>query len=100
MICLIKKSSDIVFLIFSASYGALAFTVIPITYEELMARLSPYHLITVNVLITVGNQIVTLLEVQIFGYLFKNPSLSWIKTFQALVDFLAGIRCPDRKSVV
>ena len=35
-------------------FGIFLFVVIPITYEELMSRLSPYYLVTVNVLITMG----------------------------------------------
>jgi hypothetical protein len=55
-------------------FGFFLYVFIPITYEELMFRLSPYFLVTVNLLITMGSFTVTIIVVQIFGFAFKNPS--------------------------
>jgi hypothetical protein len=59
----------------------VVFIIIPITYEELMSRLSPYYLVTINVLITMGAQIVSTLLVYGFGILFKRSDAIYVQMF-------------------
>lgn len=59
-------------------YGIIAFVVIPITYEELMSRVSPYYLVTINVLLTMGSQIVSTVVIYVMGILLKTPGMMYV----------------------
>ena len=69
-------------------FGLCLFVIIPITYEELMSRLSPYYLVTVNVLITMGAQTMSTILVQTFGFLFKNPGKIYVQILQSTIVLL------------
>lgn len=80
--------SDLAIIIAGSCFGAVIFVIIPITYEELMSRLSPYYLVTVNVLITMGAQTVSTILVQGFGFLFKNPGKIYVQILQSTIVLL------------
>lgn len=66
-------------------FGFFLYAFIPITYEELMLRLSPYFLVTVNLLITMGSFTVTIIIVQIFGFAFKDTSLRPVQILMSIM---------------
>lgn len=83
--CLEYKFSDLILILISCLYGGTVFAIIPITYEELMSRLSPYYLVTINVLITMSAQIVSVLIIYGFGLLFNSPGKFYGQIFEAVV---------------
>ena len=56
-------ANDVVLAALVFIHSGIVFTIIPITYEVLMSRLSPYYLVTINVCITMGAQITSMLIV-------------------------------------
>lgn len=81
-------SPKLYLMLFATAYGSVIFVIIPITYEELMSRLSPYYLVTVNVLITMGAQTMSTILVQTFGFLFKNPGKIYVQILQSTIVLL------------
>lgn len=69
-----KELEAIYVVVLNGLVGCVVFPIIPMTFEEMMSRLDPSHLITITSFLQTGNQIVAVAIISFGGQLFNKPT--------------------------
>lgn len=63
--------------------GCVVFPIVPMTFEEILSRLNPDHLLTVTVFLQAGNQLISMAMIFLAGgFLFNKPTKEKASYFQ------------------